>query len=230
MWLMPGCWHDPGERNKSLNSQCWFEEFSPSILDFCQNSENIWLLFIDEKLEVVSFNTAFSKRLPTNLHVANAKITDFLIAESVSLLEECLGKASFQVRLTFNLDQFMPETIMVNSIRHKGGWLIMGEPGGVSGDEALKRISSLNNELANLNRELVKRNRQLEDARKKIRVLGGLLPICSYCKAIRDDEGYWKKLESFITQNSEAVFSHGICPKCFLERFPDFEENDKIEP
>jgi len=43
-----------------------------------------------------------------------------------------------------------------------------------------------------------------------------------YCKEIRDDKGYWNKLEKFITENSEAEFSHGICEKCMAEKFSDY--------
>lgn len=58
---------------------------------------------------------------------------------------------------------------------------------------------------------------ELQEAMAKVKVLSGLLPICSYCKNIRDDDGYWREIESFIHKHSEAKFSHGICPDC-LER------------
>jgi DNA-binding response OmpR family regulator len=48
-----------------------------------------------------------------------------------------------------------------------------------------------------------------------IRQLSGLLPICSYCKRIRADENYWEQVESYITDHSDARFTHGICPACF---------------
>ncbi|WP_020678061.1 hypothetical protein [Geopsychrobacter electrodiphilus] len=51
-------------------------------------------------------------------------------------------------------------------------------------------------------------------AEAEIKVLQGIIPICSYCKEIRDDQGYWNKLENFIAEHSEAEFSHGICDKC----------------
>ncbi len=56
--------------------------------------------------------------------------------------------------------------------------------------------------------------RELEDALSQIKQLKGLLPICSYCKKIRDDRNYWHAVESYITEHSEAVFSHGVCPDC----------------
>ncbi|MCP4963080.1 MAG: response regulator transcription factor, partial [Actinomycetia bacterium] len=52
-------------------------------------------------------------------------------------------------------------------------------------------------------------------------VLRGLLPICCVCKKIRDDGGYWNQLEVYIHQHSEAEFSHGICPECLVERYPE---------
>ena len=55
---------------------------------------------------------------------------------------------------------------------------------------------------------------ELKDALSNIKILKGLLPICASCKKIRDDKGYWKKLEIYIQEHSEADFSHGICPDC----------------
>ena len=48
----------------------------------------------------------------------------------------------------------------------------------------------------------------------RVRVLSGLLPICAWCKKVRDDAGYWKQIESYIRDHSEAQFAHGICPEC----------------
>jgi uncharacterized paraquat-inducible protein A len=55
---------------------------------------------------------------------------------------------------------------------------------------------------------------ELQEAVGKIRTLHGLLPICSSCKNIRDDKGYWDQIESYISSHSEAEFTHSICPKC----------------
>ena len=49
---------------------------------------------------------------------------------------------------------------------------------------------------------------------QEVKTLTGLLPICATCKKIRDDKGYWKQIESYIRDHSEAEFSHGICPDC----------------
>ncbi len=62
---------------------------------------------------------------------------------------------------------------------------------------------------------------ELQQALSKIKVLKGLLPICSSCKKIRDDKGYWKNLESYIENHSDAVFSHGLCPDCLEKLYGD---------
>jgi DNA-binding response OmpR family regulator len=62
---------------------------------------------------------------------------------------------------------------------------------------------------------LAARVRELEEALARVRQLQGLLPICSYCKKIRDDQNYWEQLEMYISRHSEAQFSHGICPECY---------------
>jgi hypothetical protein len=69
---------------------------------------------------------------------------------------------------------------------------------------------------------------ELREAYDKIKVLKGFLPICSYCKKIRNDEGYWQQLERYISEHSEAVFSHSICPTCLEKHYSNcFLEKEK---
>lgn len=68
-----------------------------------------------------------------------------------------------------------------------------------------------------LQQALADRVRELEVALNQIEVLRGILPICSYCKKVRDDQNYWQQVESYISAHSEARFSHCICPDCYSE-------------
>jgi hypothetical protein len=70
---------------------------------------------------------------------------------------------------------------------------------------------------------LEKRATELESKIEEIKVLSGLLPICAYCKKIRDDQGYWNQLESYIEKRSDAHFSHGICEECTEKLYRDQE-------
>lgn len=72
--------------------------------------------------------------------------------------------------------------------------------------------------------ELRRLNKELEQALSEIKQLKGILPICSYCKKIRDDKGYWEQLEAYITKHSEALFSHGMCPACAEKAMKEVED------
>jgi len=61
---------------------------------------------------------------------------------------------------------------------------------------------------------LADRVQELEDALARVKQLQGLLPICSYCKKVRDDRNYWQQVETYIEGHSDAQFTHGICPEC----------------
>lgn len=70
--------------------------------------------------------------------------------------------------------------------------------------------------------ELTKMNEELNKALAKVKLLSGFLPICASCKKIRNDQGYWQQIESYIHEHSEAEFSHGICPDCIKKLYPDY--------
>ncbi len=65
------------------------------------------------------------------------------------------------------------------------------------------------------------------EALSRIKTLSGLLPICAACKRIRDDKGYWSQIETYISQHSDALFSHGICPDCAKNMYPKIFKEDK---
>lgn len=79
------------------------------------------------------------------------------------------------------------------------------------------RVMDLETEVSQLTTDLAR-------AANKIERLGGLLPICSHCKKIRDDSGYWNELEKYISDHSDAEFSHAICPSCLAKYYPDVKD------
>ncbi|MBI9085552.1 MAG: PAS domain S-box protein [Desulfobacterales bacterium] len=70
---------------------------------------------------------------------------------------------------------------------------------------------------------------ELRQALEKVKQLGGLLPICSHCKKIRDDKGYWNQIEAYIQDHSDAEFSHGICQECAKKYYPEMDLYDEDE-
>lgn len=83
-----------------------------------------------------------------------------------------------------------------------------------NGEELRARVQ-VGARILDLQASLAHRVRELEGALAGVRQLQGLLPICCYCKKIRDDQNYWQQVESYISSHSRAQFSHGVCPECF---------------
>ena len=77
--------------------------------------------------------------------------------------------------------------------------------------------------ITKIEQELRVHSVSLEKAFDEVKLLSGLLPICASCKNIRDDKGYWNEIERYISQRSEATFTHGVCPACVEKFYPDVE-------
>ena len=76
-------------------------------------------------------------------------------------------------------------------------------------------------QLEHKNIELEKLNQDLQHALAEVKTLSGLLPICAHCKKIRDDQGYWNQIETYMAKRIDVEFTHGICPSCAKKFFPD---------
>lgn len=81
-------------------------------------------------------------------------------------------------------------------------------------NELLARVR-VGDQMIVLQAELAARIRELEDALARVKQLQGLLPICSYCKRVRDDKNYWHQVDAYVRTHLEVEFSHGICPDCW---------------
>lgn len=98
------------------------------------------------------------------------------------------------------------------------------------------RLKESYTSFASLQQEIIRRKRieeereklikDLQEALARVKQLSGMLPICSSCKKVRDDKGYWNQIEVYIRDHSEAEFTHGICPECFKKLYPDVPLDD----
>jgi len=88
----------------------------------------------------------------------------------------------------------------------------------------LKQIADITEELHSAHAEIERRKQAEADLKKalsEVKTLRGFLPICSGCKKIRDDGGYWRQIEQYLSEHSDAEFSHGMCPECLQEYYPE---------
>jgi DNA-binding response OmpR family regulator len=86
--------------------------------------------------------------------------------------------------------------------------------------ELLARVG-VGRRLLELQVQLASQVEALKQAAEQIKTLEGIIPICMHCKKIRNDAGYWEQVEAYVTRRSGAVFSHGICPGCLAEFYPE---------
>ncbi|MGB2697546.1 MAG: response regulator [Candidatus Zixiibacteriota bacterium] len=92
--------------------------------------------------------------------------------------------------------------------------------------ELLARVKA-GERVIQLERSLRQKNKELSDALAQVKQLKGLLPICMFCKKIRNDKNYWQKIEDYIAKHSEVDFSHGICPECLEKQYPEYVKRKK---
>ena len=91
-------------------------------------------------------------------------------------------------------------------------------------DTELRARLAVGSRIVGLQRGLADRVSELEAALQRVKQLQGLLPICSYCKKVRNDQNYYEQIEGYLMKNADVKFSHGICPDCF-KRYAEPEMN-----
>ncbi|MCC5850768.1 MAG: response regulator [Verrucomicrobia bacterium] len=82
-------------------------------------------------------------------------------------------------------------------------------------------------QLINTRLALEQKVEELQEALGQIKTLRGILPICSGCKKIRDDKGYWQQVEVYLQAHSDAEFSHGLCPECLQGYYPELSDKSR---
>jgi hypothetical protein len=68
---------------------------------------------------------------------------------------------------------------------------------------------------------------KLQTALAEVKTLRGIIPICTQCKKVRDDDGYWQRVEQYIQERSDVLFTHGICDECAKKVYPWFDDDDR---
>jgi PAS domain S-box-containing protein len=106
--------------------------------------------------------------------------------------------------------RFIPVSVTVSPVKDARGKIVGGSA--ISRDITLRKSEE---------RERFKLIEELTESLKQVKTLSGLLPICASCKRIRDDRGYWQQVETYITDHTNADFTHGICPDCLEKSKPN---------
>ena len=188
---------------------------------FLSNTETLIIIHLDKDLNISSHNECFKNLIQTEKDCSGQNIYPFLLPESQGVLPLSDSKKHLSVMLNFKSADSSPAPLCCHIFKSLERHLIMGGNLLLTNEKILQKMTVLTNEMANMTRDLSRKNRELEQAHSKVKILSGIVPICMHCKEIRDDKGYWSQLEKFITEHSEAQFSHSICDKCQKKHYSD---------
>ncbi len=169
-------------------------------------------VFVDHQLRILRFT-------PTSTQIINLILSD--VGRPVGhIVSNLVGYDRLVADVQAVLDSLIPKEETVQTTA--GAWFTM----------RIQPYRTIDNviEGAVLTFVNVTEMKQAQDSLQKafdqIKTLRGIIPICMHCKKIRDDKGYWNQVENYVHDHSDAEFSHGICPECMKELYPEFERNE----
>jgi len=191
-------------------------EYTQSLID----SSLDMIISVDNERRMVEFNPAAEKTFGYSKEKVLGEKVDILYADSKE--GESVHK---MVRKT---GEFAGE---ITNIRKNGkvfrsllsSTILKDTAGHVIGNMGISRDIE---EKKHAEEEREKLINELQEALKEIKTLRGILPLCSFCKKIRDDKGYWEQVDVYIYKHSQADISHSVCPECAKEHYPDLDIYD----
>jgi CheY-like chemotaxis protein len=203
---------------------------NPTILIADDNHQNLQVL--GTMLQDLDYDVAFSDSGPNALAIAAKLLPDLILLDV--MMPEMDGfqvcrllkhdAATWDIPVVFLTAKTDPQSIL--SGFDCGALDYITKP--FNKNELQARVRT-HVALRRSQRDLREKNEALQKALDEIKTLRGIIPICASCKKIRDDEGLWKQIESYIQSHSEASFSHSICPDCMHKLYGDQQWLDRIK-
>lgn len=201
-------------------------KYGKEVEAYLTTSNGICIVQLDPDFNIVDCNLGFMRLYNPRQDPVGEPLTNYLE------MDGCDIRCGEELRLPCSRKSGMDAINYCNFIRTENGYLLFCERLLLTESRALEQMGSMNDELINMQRELVKKNQLLEKLRGelderiaelettllRVKQLEGIIPICAYCKKIRDDQNSWQQLETYISEHSEAWFSHSACPDCLKEQ------------
>ena len=179
-------------------------------------------VYIDNDFKIVDINPRLTEYfLYTKEEVKGKYIDDLIVPEESKLEAEDLNVKTSQGYVYHDTFRKRKDGVLVPVSISAAPIMIKGK---TAGSFVIYKDISKQKE-AETEREKVITD--LKQALEKVKTLSGLIPICSHCKKIRDDSGYWQKVEEYLSQHSDMDFSHSICPECLQKHYPKQYEKMK---
>ena len=201
-------------------------EYEKSLLDALMNNIPDSIYFKDQQCRLLRINRGMMKSLNMT------QDSDYYLKTDIDLFGEEFGRATVESDLQL-METGKPIIGLVEGRKLPDGkinWTsttkipLRDQDGKIIG---LVGISRGINEIKQAEEQREKIIAELQEALDKIKTLKGLIPICASCKKIRDDQGYWNNVESYIKSHAEVEFTHGICPDCMKKLYPNYCKDDE---
>ncbi len=209
------------DAEKRIQIEAALQESEERHRSLFQNNHAAMLLIDPDSANIIDANPAAVTFYGwTHKELTQKKITDINTLSRGQVWQEMeLAKAEQRRQFNFRHRLATGETLDVEV--YSGPIIINGK----------KLLYSIVHDISSRKRAekaLMLEKNKLQEALAKIKTLSGMLPICSNCKKIRDDKGYWNQIEVYIREHSDAKFSHGICPECAKKLYPDLSIYDDL--
>jgi len=197
------------------------KEFVENLIQTAQ----VIVLVLDTKGRIVQFNPYMENISGYHLNEVQGKdwFDTFLLEVDRKRIRELFSKATDDIKTKGNVNPIVTKDGREREIE----WF----------DKTLKDSNGQTIGLLAIGQDITERKQaraereklicELQEALKNVKTLSSLLPICMSCKKIRDDKGYWNQIEEYITEHTDTLFSHGVCPDCLKKMYSDFDKEDK---
>jgi len=201
-------------------------QYEKSLMDALMNNIPDSIYFKDRQCRLLKI----SRHMMKSLNMTQE--SDYYLKTDIDLFGEEFGRATVESDLQL-METGKPIIGLVEGRKLPDGkinWTsttkipLRDQDGNIIG---LVGISREINEIKQAEEQREKIIAELQEALDKIKTLKGLIPICASCKKIRDDQGYWNSVESYIKDHAEVEFTHGICPDCMKKLYPNYCKDDK---
>ncbi|MBN2809780.1 MAG: hypothetical protein JXR80_09840 [Deltaproteobacteria bacterium] len=212
--------HNQSERLKTIDKiKEFLKEFSPFFDRSSENANQLLLNSAGRLAKIENYSLGQHSRyyrleilLQSLIIILIMTLSFFLLRRAAAVNLQLREEISARSRLEKRLRGYQSELEL--EVRERT----------VELTEDIKIRKEVEKQLRDKNIEHEKLIGELETALEQVKTLAGIVPICMYCKKIRDDQGYWNQLEKFISEHSDAEFSHGICPECYPKVMQELED------
>lgn len=161
------------------------------------------------------------------------RMRSYLISSSVLIIAVSIILIwILTTRITFNLKNLSNQVAQLTENTEGSFKIAIDSPDEVGMlatkfNDLLTKLGKKKNDLV-IQRDLLEQQTvELKKALEQVKVLSGIIPICAWCKKIRNDSGYWDQLEKYISEHSDADFTHGVCPECYAKEVHKFEKEEE---